>query len=145
VSVRTAVNDGGGVKTRLSAWWSATRFPPLHHLPREESRDIGRRCARRLVRHPRTWVALACLMAAHASLFFLRGALASSGAWLRHAVPLLVCFAVPFLFGLLMRGVARREWVTELAARNRCTCCGYDLTGNVSRVCPECGAPLATG
>ncbi len=24
-----------------------------------------------------------------------------------------------------------------------CASCGYDLTGNVSRVCPECGRPLA--
>lgn len=29
-------------------------------------------------------------------------------------------------------------------ARNGCSRCGYDLTGNVSGVCPECGTPIAT-
>lgn len=36
------------------------------------------------------------------------------------------------------RGSSRRP-------RNGCTRCGYDLTGNVSGVCPECGTPVATG
>jgi hypothetical protein len=37
----------------------------------------------------------------------------------------------------LHRGIA-----TALAARGRCSSCGYPLTGNVSRVCPECGTPI---
>jgi len=27
----------------------------------------------------------------------------------------------------------------------RCVKCGYDLTGNVSGICPECGTPVLTG
>ena len=30
----------------------------------------------------------------------------------------------------------RRRWDVE------CVSCGYDLTGNVSGVCPECGTPV---
>ena len=32
----------------------------------------------------------------------------------------------------------RRHWDVE------CVACGYDLTGNVSGVCPECGTPVDT-
>jgi len=28
---------------------------------------------------------------------------------------------------------------------SRCTVCGYDLTGNTSGVCPECGTPTSAG
>ena len=34
------------------------------------------------------------------------------------------------------RWVARRE---ALQSQGRCVACGYNLTGNVSGVCPECG------
>lgn len=44
------------------------------------------------------------------------------------------CAAVP-----LFRGPVRR-WYR--ARRGRCIGCGYDLTGNVSGVCPECGKRL---
>jgi hypothetical protein len=37
-------------------------------------------------------------------------------------------------------GVKDDEVVAHLS-RERCNTCGYDLTGNVSGVCPECGAP----
>lgn len=29
------------------------------------------------------------------------------------------------------------------APRGHCRACGYDLTGNVSGICPECGKPIA--
>ena len=42
---------------------------------------------------------------------------------------------------------ARRVWRIRREQRRaragRCTACGYDLTGNVSAVCPECGTPAA--
>jgi hypothetical protein len=39
------------------------------------------------------------------------------------------------------------RWVTRrdaLLAEGRCTSCAYDLTGNVSGVCPECGLGKAS-
>ena len=34
---------------------------------------------------------------------------------------------------------ARREARSRRASRGLCRACGYDLTGNVSGACPECG------
>jgi len=54
---------------------------------------------------------------------------------------LLVAFAFyPVL--VLVRGPLRWWW---FARRGRCERCGYDLTGNVSGVCPECGRRLGGG
>lgn len=36
----------------------------------------------------------------------------------------------------------RLSWIRR--ARNQCVKCGYDLTGNISGVCPECGATVHT-
>jgi len=33
----------------------------------------------------------------------------------------------------------------ELLARFACHQCGYDLTGNISGVCPECGSKIQQG
>lgn len=44
--------------------------------------------------------------------------------------------------------VAFVQWRSILAPSkpaNRCTNCGYDLTGNVSGVCPECGTACGAG
>jgi hypothetical protein len=46
-------------------------------------------------------------------------------------------------------GLSAWYWLSRPFQRDRrrrtkglCTRCGYDLRGNVSRVCPECGQPL---
>jgi len=59
--------------------------------------------------------------------------------------------AVPFIPGAGAGAIALTLWIIPWArgasrqARNGCSRCGYDLTGNVSGLCPECGAPIATG
>jgi len=75
------------------------------------------------------------------------------GAWFRKSLPFSVQWAFFFrsftsLFALLflllyptialVRGPMRRG---RRRRSGRCVRCGYDLTGNVSRVCPECGTP----
>jgi len=50
-------------------------------------------------------------------------------------VPLL---AVPYPVFAFIRGPVRR-WRRQ--RKGLCRKCGYDLTGNVSGVCPECGTP----
>ena len=35
-------------------------------------------------------------------------------------------------------GATRREWIRQ----GFCRRCGYNMTGNVSHTCPECGTPL---
>ena len=48
--------------------------------------------------------------------------------------------------GFVLAGVwfvlsAKAEVPAERRKRGLCPSCGYDLTGNVSGVCPECGQP----
>ena len=61
-------------------------------------------------------------------------ALDAGSPWL--GVAAAFCFAVAALarFQLHRQGVQ-----TDRRDAGRCTRCGYDLTGNVSGVCPECG------
>jgi hypothetical protein len=53
------------------------------------------------------------------------------------------CFALPAVFPTLsvLRSRCRRRRYTTLG---QCVYCGYDLTGNASEVCPECGQRVWT-
>ena len=58
---------------------------------------------------------------------------------LPHAAAVLVTAMTPaFVLGRSLRRRRRREG-------NLCRQCGYDLTGNVSGVCPECGSDARAG
>ena len=55
----------------------------------------------------------------------------------------LVIVAIPFItMGVRMYRSARAQVKAEVA--RRCPACGYDLTGNRSGVCPECGRAVGT-
>ena len=41
------------------------------------------------------------------------------------------------------RGFAWSAEIERKRRHGRCEACGYDLTGNVSGVCPECGTKIA--
>lgn len=61
-------------------------------------------------------------------------------------VVVLPLWSLVLLTAILPFARAARRWRTsrELDRRvddNFCIACGYDLTGNVSDVCPECGSP----
>ncbi|MCC7291110.1 MAG: hypothetical protein IT449_03495 [Phycisphaerales bacterium] len=64
--------------------------------------------------------------------------------WL--AVPLVAAIVLAFRFA---RFVSERLYIPTRAERRRarglCTQCEYDLTGNVSGICPECGTPRTPG
>lgn len=45
------------------------------------------------------------------------------------------------LWGILLVRLQNRLLLVQ---RDRCLACGYDLTGNVSGICPECGKPAPT-
>ncbi|MHC4090717.1 MAG: hypothetical protein ACYSVY_10655 [Planctomycetota bacterium] len=62
------------------------------------------------------------------------------------ALCILVCGSVSFLL-LLSTGVRAGDqliskWMGPRYPKGCCQGCGYDLTGNVSGVCPECGAAV---
>ncbi|HXE55277.1 MAG TPA: hypothetical protein VN541_19795 [Tepidisphaeraceae bacterium] len=58
---------------------------------------------------------------------------------------------VPFYPMVIASALPPLAWVTMGVRRRRrrrlglCPACGYDLTGNVSGVCPECGKPVRSG
>jgi hypothetical protein len=56
--------------------------------------------------------------------------------------PLVVGAPAAVLAWLVGRGWRRRE---ARRRAGRCERCAYDLTGNVSRVCPECGMAAGAG
>jgi hypothetical protein len=48
-----------------------------------------------------------------------------------------------FLLTALLPGVALRQVIRKRRLiKTGCRSCGYDLTGNTSGVCPECGKPI---
>jgi len=51
------------------------------------------------------------------------------------------CFLVPSLIGFLIAYALYRAGRPEAIDVNHCKNCGYDLTGNRSGCCPECGYP----
>ncbi len=66
-----------------------------------------------------------------------------SGAWGGLQVPLwmvVVASWIPWMF-LMVRGV-RRWWRRRRLPGAHCRVCTYDLTGNASGICPECGTPI---
>jgi hypothetical protein len=52
------------------------------------------------------------------------------------SIPLLFLFAPLFIVTLLAWKKARKN------CNGHCVKCRYDLTGNISGVCPECGTPI---
>ena len=62
--------------------------------------------------------------------------------WLIHAAIL----AAVTVFLALLHAIGRRRSLRDrFATTPRCGRCGYDLTGNESGVCPECGTGVGTG
>ena len=49
------------------------------------------------------------------------------------------------LLHLWLQRFLHRMGVRVLQSGPRCRRCNYDLRGNVSRICPECGEPVAEG
>ena len=59
------------------------------------------------------------------------------------SVPYWMLFAVGMVAPLMCcLGFLRRFRRRRLSHRGRCERCAYDLTGNTSGVCPECGTPV---
>jgi hypothetical protein len=79
-----------------------------------------------------------CVVASHGAAGFLA---TIEVTYLRVPLPV-----VGALLGILPALAAYRGPIKRWRRRRRgrCICCGYDLTGNVSGICPECGNPLVT-
>ena len=55
--------------------------------------------------------------------------------------PYFLAVAVPLLIAWFTVIQRRNLLRAKRLAEGRCLGCGYDLTGNLSGVCPECGEP----
>lgn len=64
----------------------------------------------------------------------------STVGWLIVALTVIACWVVVLSFRKSIRRILWRLLVEHGIAC--CTSCGYDLTGNTSGICPECGTPI---
>jgi len=55
---------------------------------------------------------------------------------------LFVVFGIPLSLLLLFWGLQRIGFLPRQCGDQNCKKCNYDLTGNVSGICPECGTPI---
>jgi hypothetical protein len=60
-----------------------------------------------------------------------------------HTVAAVPDWFLLLLFSALPLGRAWRYLARRRRAAGQCAACGYDLTGNVTGVCPECGTPAS--
>ena len=119
----------------MKIYWRLKSIPELKGLPKDERKRIWRRCSGKALGHWKTQVCfvMVCL-----------GVPASSMAWIVLGNDVLT-FCVGLPFAMLLGAAAAHVFIRVTRAyvlieRGRyCTTCGYDLTGNESGVCPECG------
>ncbi|MEE8170708.1 MAG: hypothetical protein V3T70_09180, partial [Phycisphaerae bacterium] len=57
-------------------------------------------------------------------------------------VPLCFLVQLPYYYVLVLMGLAIRAKLRPPVSAHCCEECGYNLTGNVSGICPECGTPV---
>lgn len=61
---------------------------------------------------------------------------------LTRSVVLLVLAGNILTYAIIFGGLAWRRWSKVVQPANQCSSCGYNLTGNVSGACPECGTVI---
>ena len=135
---------------KINEWF----YPELKRFPPGEVRKRALDKAMRLSRSD--WRIYVMILGALAALVGLGSAGPRVSRWLfSHGVAepvaaLTPCFMIPLVlvlqFAVLLRfsrqrsGPLLRRMLTELG-KPICTRCGYDLAGNTSGICPECGTP----
>lgn len=124
--------------------WSHRSFPELASLSPTEQDRVWKRCCARAARHRVKWLMFPLMFALFVSGSLLhRYAGAGWPAWVRIAFPSSVAAVVGAGYAVFLIRTARRYLPAELPGH--CRGCGYDLAGNVSGVCPECGKPMDAG
>jgi hypothetical protein len=133
----------------MRIYWSHKSLPEFANVPPEDRKRVWKLCQAKANRHPISWaLAGAYFLGMVTCPFFLPT--------IRRVIRIEEVIANPLLTGLVLGSVifgpwivatrqihmwlARKHIATELPGH--CSRCGYDLTGNVSGNCPECGAAL---
>ena len=128
-------------------FWSGD-IPELSRFPASQRRRVILRCLWKALRRPRFWmfhVLPFCALLFGGAAAFLWFFLDASWPVFFIASVALILFHVgvsviaQLIFHRLMLPLVREE------LPGLCSTCGYNLTGNTSGVCPECGAGGAGG
>ncbi len=113
--------------------------PRLQSLPRQERQRIIRRINGKAFRHWQVWLSfVACLIAMFSVTQLIIGC--HYPLWVEGPAIGLVTGG----FMWIAQKVQASKVATYLWAEldRACLSCGYDLTGNTSGTCPECGSPV---
>lgn len=121
-------------------------IPELAGLSQLEQRQIWRRCVTRAFGRPQTWLGfgLFALWSTAVGIVVVPLLERYLPAYLRDAAlfffgPIIAAIGV-LIPSYIMQTIARRYVREEIPTL--CNFCAYDLTGNVSGACPECGAAI---
>lgn len=133
-------------RRRTSRW-----FPELSRAgPRPKRLELWRAAYHPVLKSPTYWlIALGTQLAGQLLCGFLGSQavrqFGSYGGLFRWTPPAFGAFAASILTLWFVRKRINRNVRRELNRRGMPTClgCGYDLTGNVSGVCPECGRRIS--
>jgi hypothetical protein len=134
----------------MRIYWSYKSLPEFANVPQEDRKRVWKLCQAKANQHPLSWIVWIMYSLLMLTLPFYLPAV-------RRVLPIdQLMDQSPFMGGLVIGSAMFAPWVfmfwqinmwlarkhiaTELPGH--CSRCGYDLTGNVSGQCPECGAAL---
>ena len=123
--------------------WSYKSLPELAGLPDADKERVWERGSRRAARRPAVWLAAAAQAAVVLVGSQLVAPMLKAGlpAWLTVAAVAVVGGVAALGLVQTVLHTARPYLLRELPGR--CRGCGYDMTGNTSGACPECGRAVA--
>lgn len=126
--------------------WSWRWFPEIERVERGKQSRLWRTAYVPVLKSPRYWlIALATQIGAQVAIVVPISRLARAHGvyrpWMQWAMPCLLAIMAVFVIIWLVRGRITRNLREELNNHSLPTCmpCGYNLTGNTSGTCPECG------
>lgn len=126
--------------------WAWRWFPELERVDRGDRWRLWRAAYTPILRRPTYWlIAVATQIGAQWALVAPTSRLARTHGfyrpWMQWLLPLVVAALACYVIIWLMRWRITRNLREELNRRSLPTCmnCGYNLTGNTSGTCPECG------
>ena len=125
------------------------RFPELHRVDPTDRSKLWNTAFVRVLKQPAYWfIAVGLQMAGVVCLTAPASRYAREkglyGPFVEHAFPVCITLLMCILITWTVRRGITRNLREELNRRGFPTCvkCSYDLTGNVSGTCPECGKPV---